>query len=95
MMLFKRCPRCRGDLYVNSDGFGKYVSCLQCGYLKDIPADTTQSTEVPVTVGPGGSAQREGNPRRVTPPRRRVRIGHQQSSLGLPAVVGERRICPH
>jgi DNA-directed RNA polymerase subunit M/transcription elongation factor TFIIS len=36
MIHFKVCPRCHGDLYLTQDIFGEYVSCLQCGYLKDI-----------------------------------------------------------
>lgn len=36
MIKFKGCPKCRGDLYLGEDIFGKYMSCLQCGYLKDI-----------------------------------------------------------
>ena len=36
MTRFKICPRCRGDLYQTQDMFGKFLSCLQCGYLKDI-----------------------------------------------------------
>jgi hypothetical protein len=30
-MLLKSCPKCQGDLYLRSDEFGKYRSCLQCG----------------------------------------------------------------
>ena len=37
MIKFKLCPRCRGDLYLAEDIFGRYLSCLQCGYLKDVP----------------------------------------------------------
>ena len=37
MIKFKFCPKCRGDLYLAEDIFGKYLSCLQCGYLKDLP----------------------------------------------------------
>jgi DNA-directed RNA polymerase subunit M/transcription elongation factor TFIIS len=33
---FKECPRCQGDLYITEDGFGRYLSCLQCGYLRDL-----------------------------------------------------------
>ena len=33
---FKVCPRCQGDLYLSEDMFGKYFSCMQCGYLKDL-----------------------------------------------------------
>ncbi len=36
MIKFKVCPRCNGDLYLNQDNFGKYVNCLQCGYMKDV-----------------------------------------------------------
>jgi hypothetical protein len=27
----KRCPRCGGNIYVDSDRFGWYEQCLQCG----------------------------------------------------------------
>ena len=33
---FKVCPRCTGNLYLTEDVFGKYASCIQCGYMKDI-----------------------------------------------------------
>jgi DNA-directed RNA polymerase subunit M/transcription elongation factor TFIIS len=36
---FKSCPKCRGDLYLGEDLFGHYLSCLQCGYLKDFSAE--------------------------------------------------------
>lgn len=29
----KTCPRCRGDLREESDIYGKYVACVQCGYI--------------------------------------------------------------
>ena len=32
---FKSCPRCRGDLHYESDIYGKYLTCLQCGYSLD------------------------------------------------------------
>ena len=35
-MLFKACPRCKGDLSVNRDLYGNYKECLQCGYMVDI-----------------------------------------------------------
>ena len=34
---FKGCPKCHGDLYLSKDMYGKYATCLQCGYLKDLP----------------------------------------------------------
>ncbi len=36
MFFFKKCPRCHGDLFEDSDRYGKFISCLQCGYLKDV-----------------------------------------------------------
>ena len=44
---FKVCPRCRGDLYLAEDVFGRYLSCLQCGYLKDVEEPELASTPVP------------------------------------------------
>ena len=41
MFWFKSCPRCNGDLYRDSDTYGPYISCLQCGhYLTE--ADETR-----------------------------------------------------
>ena len=36
MFYFKACPKCHGDLYFNSDGYGTFVECLQCGLLRDL-----------------------------------------------------------
>lgn len=36
MIKFKGCPKCRGDLYLNQDIYGKYYNCMQCGYVKDL-----------------------------------------------------------
>jgi len=36
MIWFKACPKCQGDLCLDSDHFGKYQTCVQCGYLKDL-----------------------------------------------------------
>lgn len=32
MFWFKSCPKCHGDLYKDSDVYGTFISCLQCGY---------------------------------------------------------------
>jgi hypothetical protein len=36
MFLLKQCPRCSGDLVTGSDQYGEYVSCMQCGFCKDV-----------------------------------------------------------
>ncbi len=33
MVWLQACPRCRGDLILESDLFGEFVSCLQCGTI--------------------------------------------------------------
>ena len=29
------CPRCKSELYPNSDRYGYYLTCLYCGYYQD------------------------------------------------------------
>ena len=42
MMYLKECPKCHGDLYLGEDIHGQYVSCIQCGYLRDLPVEAAQ-----------------------------------------------------
>ncbi|MEX0763084.1 MAG: Lar family restriction alleviation protein [Dehalococcoidia bacterium] len=35
MLYLKACPRCRGDVKLALDMYGKYLECLQCGYTID------------------------------------------------------------
>ncbi len=44
MIYFKGCPKCHGDLLVREDVHGQYVSCIQCGYLRDLPVEAAQAT---------------------------------------------------
>jgi DNA-directed RNA polymerase subunit M/transcription elongation factor TFIIS len=37
MIKLKACPKCHGDLYLERDQYGRYMSCLQCGYLTELP----------------------------------------------------------
>ena len=36
MIFFKECPRCTGDMHVNSDIYGKYKECLLCGLMLEM-----------------------------------------------------------
>ena len=36
MFFLKACPKCHGDLYLERDGCGTYIECLQCGLLRDL-----------------------------------------------------------
>jgi hypothetical protein len=33
MLYLKACPRCMGDVKYESDIYGKFLECLQCGFL--------------------------------------------------------------
>ena len=37
MFWFKQCPRCSGDLFEDKDQYGKFITCMQCGFAKDAP----------------------------------------------------------
>ena len=37
MLYLKGCTRCKGDLYLERDGWGAYLHCLQCGRTRHIP----------------------------------------------------------
>ena len=37
MLKLKACPKCRGDMSPGEDQYGKYLSCLQCGLMQDVP----------------------------------------------------------
>ena len=51
MIKLKECPRCQGDLYITEDVFGKYLSCMQCGYLRDLEQPTREVEPVVATPG--------------------------------------------
>ncbi len=36
MWMYKSCPKCRGDIFVEEDVSTCYVKCLQCGYEKEL-----------------------------------------------------------
>ena len=36
MFYFKACPKCHGDPYLDSDGYGTFIECLRCGLLRDL-----------------------------------------------------------
>ncbi len=50
MLLLKTCPRCRGDLHLRSDLDGKFLSCIQCGYARDLPGKTATPKEKPAVL---------------------------------------------
>lgn len=49
MMLFKACQRCAGDLRETSDIYGRYMQCIQCGNVMDIPTEKV-AVALPVDI---------------------------------------------
>jgi hypothetical protein len=49
---YKGCKRCGGDLFLERDYEGFYVSCLQCGavYLRRVPEAVPMPVPVPVAM---------------------------------------------
>ncbi len=43
MLKLKGCPRCQGTLNLTSDMYGRYVNCLQCGFIRDLPDTLPQA----------------------------------------------------
>lgn len=66
MFWFNLCPRCNGDLFEDRDQFGSFITCMQCGFGKDVSAntmgtfiDTAEPVPVPVAaVSDGGKRRR-------------------------------------
>jgi len=36
MWNFKKCPRCKGDTYIDEDNGVCFEKCLQCGYEREL-----------------------------------------------------------
>ena len=67
MFWFKLCPRCSGDLFEDRDQYGKFISCMQCGLIRDMPnceggGFVISSEPEPVPVAPISDGTR---PRRI------------------------------
>ena len=49
MVYLKSCPKCLGDLTLGRDSYGTFISCLQCGFMRDVDA-------APVAMGASTTA---------------------------------------
>ena len=56
MLMLKGCPRCKGDLYLHRDHDGPFLSCMQCGYIKDLD-DENPPIRVRVKIPEGSKKQ--------------------------------------
>ena len=58
MVYLKSCPKCLGDLTVAQDGYGTFISCLQCGFMKDVEVKGA-SRAAPPSAAAVGAWKRE------------------------------------
>jgi hypothetical protein len=40
-----KCPKCGGNVYLDTDYYGWYEECLQCGYTKNLAKVTRVSVD--------------------------------------------------
>ena len=59
MFYLKACPKCRGDMYQETDLYGTFVECLQCGLMKDVRLAEAFFDSRPVQVDFESPSQRE------------------------------------
>jgi hypothetical protein len=57
MIWLKECPRCQGDLILDQDHYGKYKTCVQCGYLRDVVETAANEASAPTGTNWGLSVQ--------------------------------------
>ena len=60
MFWFKLCPRCSGDLFRDHDQYGSFITCMQCGFSKDVSASHDgllhiSAEPMPVLVAPASN----------------------------------------
>ena len=70
MFWFRQCPRCSGDIYMDRNQYGPYITCIQCGFSRDV-LSTSQGPPA-ISLGPVPAPvvpKEEGG-------RRRRRISH-------------------
>ena len=60
MLYLKACPKCHGDVKYESDVYGRYLECLQCGLLISSKIDVMRSR---TRVGDGRTKAASGSPR--------------------------------
>ena len=67
MWKFRSCPRCGGDVFLDSDEHVWYEHCLQCGYIRELKGIAEFNEGVNTTVPAGRNDRRKGKSTRQTP----------------------------
>lgn len=50
MVWLKECPKCQGDLFLDQDHYGKFKTCVQCGYMRDMVESDVQASPMPLAA---------------------------------------------
>ena len=58
MLYLKSCPRCAGDINADSDMYGTFLKCLQCGFSKDLSPEMVKALFGGQEAAPGMAAGR-------------------------------------
>ncbi|MEE8046410.1 MAG: hypothetical protein V3T49_06185 [Dehalococcoidia bacterium] len=52
MLHFKSCPKCiTGTVEHNSDSYGNFLQCLNCGFMRDIADDVSKRSVTAMLSG--------------------------------------------
>lgn len=63
MVYLKSCPKCLGDLTVAQDGYGAFISCLQCGFMKDLEVKGASKPSPALATAAAWYAEKERLPK--------------------------------
>ena len=84
MFWLKGCRRCSGDLYVDQDQYGSFVSCLLCGLNRELanqPGEALRLVAEPSLPAPLPQWHMDGTTRR--------RVSHGGRHFAKPLTLGE------
>ena len=56
-----RCPKCGGNLYLDSDYIGWYEQCLQCAYMRDLGVVYQNKKKTPQAIAEPVPVKIQGN----------------------------------
>ena len=45
MVWMKKCPKCCGDLYLESNVYGSYVECAHCPFPRDVNREALRAAQ--------------------------------------------------
>ena len=63
MVYLKSCPKCLGDLTIAQDGYGTFISCLQCGFMKDLEVKGASRSKSPTAAASAWNREAERLPK--------------------------------